>query len=164
MSRHNVINAGFTWISNIEQHGHYIILMPRIKLTKKLPLNLNLFKYIGIKSNDRDKNTIWITYMINRDAIAFDYLYIISSLFFEVVALHPTYILTTIYSGQYLWAIVSSGFITQILIPNSINEHEQDDPWPQLTGSIYSNFYFAWHQMMLLHTATGQNYLSNAFL
>ena len=66
--------------------------------------------------------------MINRDAIAFDYLYIISSLFFKVIALHPTYILTTIYSGQYLWAIVSSGFITQILIPNSINEHEQDDP------------------------------------
>ena len=68
----------------------------------------------------------------------------ISSLFFIVIALHPTYILTTIYSGQYLWAIVSSGFITQILIPNSINEHEQDDPWPQLTGSIYSSHIKNW--------------------
>ena len=152
MSRHNVINAGFTWISNIEQHGHFMILMPTIKLTKKLPLNLNLLRCIRI-----------MTYMVDRDAMAFDHLYMISSLFFIVIALHPTYILTTIYSGQYLWAIVSSGFITQILIPNSINEHEQDDPWPQLTGSIYSNFYFAWHQMMLLHTATGQYYLSNAF-
>lgn len=66
--------------------------------------------------------------MVYRDAMAFDHLYMISSLFFIVIALHPTYILTTIYSGQYLWAIVSSGFITQILIPNSINEHEQDDP------------------------------------
>ena len=60
MSRHNVINAGFTWISNIEQHGHYIILMPRIKLTKKLPLNLNLLKCIGIKSNDKLRSIIYI--------------------------------------------------------------------------------------------------------